>query len=613
MKDPPRDAIESQLARILASPVFSRAERMSRFLRLIVEKNLAGEGADLKEYNIGIDVFDKDESFDPRIDPAVRSEARRLRSKLSEYYRSAGARDAILIELPKGTYNPVFTERQTGADQRRGPVVLNRRWGAAAGIAIAIALLGLGAWRVFGHRAGRGGFRSVAVLPFENFSSDRDNEYFSDGLTEEILNALTNVPGLKVAARTSAFKFKGRHEDVRAIGRILNVETVLEGSVRRDGNHVRITPQLISTADGYHLWSAEYDREARDIFGVQREIASAIARNFGAKLAAAPAHSPDPEAYNLYLQARYHFNKFDGGDMRRSIELTKQAIARDGGYAPAYANLSDAYGLLGALGYDSGAADETRAKAKAAALKAIELDPNLAEAWATLAAHLAEEFDWSGAEGAFRKGLEVGPGCFEAHAWYAELYLTPKGRLEEAIRESETAAGIDPISPYALERVAHRRLLHGDYDEALLWARKAVDLEPRFWLAYPDLVTAHLAKHDIAGARALIERARALFPSSPLVVLQTIKADAAEAKTAEALKALGDVGPSLKSGSYCEVAAIHQALGRAEEATSWLERAVEVRSGCFEDIPADPRFDELHPTPRFQALLQRMRLPVTHQ
>jgi TolB-like protein len=599
---PKPEEIQEQLARILANPVFNKSDRMSRFLRVIVEKSIAGQAADLKEYTLALDVFDKDPSFDSRIDPVVRSEARRLRSKLAEYYESAGSEDSILIDLPKGTYAPAFALRS-----RAVPTINRRRYWRLAVAVVCAIILSAGIWWFTRREPAGTAAQSIAVLPFENLSSDRENEYFSDGLTEEILNALTNIAGLKVVARTSAFKFKGKHEDIRTIGKLLNVSVVLEGSVRKDGNRIRITPQLISVADGYHLWSASYDREWKDIFAVQREIAGDVASALGRKLGAAAGYSPDPEAYNLYLQARYHFAKWNIAGMRSSIALLDRAIARDPAYAPSYASLSDAYGLLTAFGDDELTPEQGHAKAKVAALKAVELDPNLPDGWATLGAKLAEEFNWPEASNAFVKALEMGPGAFEPHAWYAELYLTPQGRLQEAIHESEIAASIDPISPYALARVGHRYALRRNYAQAILWLNKAVDLEPGFWLSYPDLVTAYLGQGNVAGARTVLDHAKALF-SGPTFSLQWAKVYAQEGNRADASKSLAEVSPRLKSGSYCEIAGVYAELGNGQQAISWLERAVQVRSGCFETIPVDPRFASFRDTPAFQNLLRTMNL-----
>lgn len=602
---PPRQAVEAQLGRILESPVFAKSDRMSRFLRFIVEQTLDGRGGDLKEYSIALAVFDKDDSFDPRIDPTVRSEARRLRAKLADYYALAGPDDRVRIELPKGAYAPLFENVAPAAVK---PRTLRRRHIALAAGAIGLVAVAAVAWWLLALKP-HPGSRRIAVLPFENLSSDPANEYFSDGLTEEVLNSLANVPEFKVVARTSAFQFKGKHEDIRSIGKKLNVDVVLEGTVRKDGGRIRITPQLINAADGYHMWSNEYDREWKDLFAVQREIATDIVGVLGAKLGHAPPHPVDSDTYALYLEARYQFNKWTPGGMQRAIELFDQTIARDPKYAPAYAGLAASYGLLTAFGSNAVPPDQSRARAKAAALKAIELDPASPDGWVNLGPKLAEEFDWPGAERAFHKGLDLGPNSPDAHAFYAELYLTPMGRLSEALRESQAAAALDPISPYALVGVARRYYFLHQYDSAVAWFQKALDLDARFNLAMGGLVNAYVSKGDPAAARQFLESSKQSWNPRALA-LQWAKVYSSEGNRDGTMRALAEGSPG--TGAACEVAGAYAALGDQEEALGWLDRAVDARSACFQWIPVDPRYDRLHSTAEFAALLRKMRLPVSH-
>ncbi len=601
---PPRQAIEDQIARILASPVFSKSDRMSRFLRFISSKALDGQSESLKEYAIALEVFDKDDSFDPRIDPVVRSEARRLRAKLAEYYETADGDDRVLVDLPKGAYAPVFRERQSsGATVERPLWAARRFYGALALVAMLVAAAAV--WWLGRRPSPRAISRSIAVLPFENLSADPANEYFADGLTEEILNALANAPGLKVVARTSAFEFKGKHQDIRSIGRKLGAGLVLEGSVRKDGDRMRITPQLINVADGYHVWSAEYDRESKDLFAIQREIATAIVGVLGGQLGHAPPQPLDAETYRLYLEGRYHFNKWNSAGMQKAIPLFEKVVERDPKYAPAYASLSGAYGLLAAFGGDASPAGQSKTKARRAALKAIELDPNSSDAWSSLAPQLAEDFDWPATEGAFRKALELNPNSSDAHAWYSELYLTPMGQLDEALRESQAAQALDPISPYTLAGVGKRYYFLRQYDSAIAWLRKALDLEPRFSIAIGPMLHAYLLKGDRPGARRFLDSARLLWPARGLALLSA-ELLAAEGNSAEALQLLSDAAPQDAAG--CQVAGIYVALGKQREAISWLDRAIESRSACFQVIPVDPLFESLHANPGFGALLRKMKL-----
>jgi TolB-like protein len=243
-------AARCQLEKVLASAAFTRADRMSRFLRFIVEETLQGRGAQLKEYLIGLEVFDRKDSYDPRTDPVVRGEARRLRSKLMEYYEEEGRKDPVRIHLPKGNYAAVFEASAAGtADVEAMPLATG---------------------------PGPAGSRSIAVLPFLNLSPNPENEYFSDGLTEEIIHALGKVTGMSVVARTSVFRYKGKAYDIRKIGEELRVPTILEGSVRKSGERLRITSQLVNATDGYCLWSKTYDRSMVDALAIQEELSSAI-------------------------------------------------------------------------------------------------------------------------------------------------------------------------------------------------------------------------------------------------------------------------------------------------------------------------------------------------
>jgi len=597
---PSRQEIEDQVARILSSPGFAKSDRMARFLKFIAERSVEGRAEELKEYSIALEVFDKGDSFDPRIDPTVRGEARRLRAKLAEYYETAQDPGPVRIELPKGAYVPVFRRQEAVAQPAVGG---KRAWLHYAG-AIVLVLLAAAIWWFARAKPGSMAQRSIAVLPFENLSADPANEYFSDGLTEEILNALANAPGYKVVARTSSFAFKGKHEDVRSIGKKLNVALVLEGTVRKDGDHLRITPQLINAADGYHVWSAEFEREWKDIFAVQQEIATAIVTKLGGKLGPNPQQPVDAETYRLYLEGLFHFNQWNGAGMQQAIPFFERAIARDPKYAPAHAALAGAYGLLAAFGADGNITVDLRAKARRASLRAIEIDPNCADGWLSLAPHLAEDFDWAAAESAFRKALDLAPNSPNAHAWYSELYLSPMKRLDEALRESKKAAELDPLSPYTLSGVGIRYYFLKQYDPAIAWAQKALAIEPRFGIARATAVNAYIEKGDAAGARRFYEGVtRGQAVKNPAIEAQLF---AAEGNRAEARKALDGLTPH--PDAECLVAGTQVLLGDPHAAIAALNRAVDSRSACFQVVPVDPRFERLHSTPEFGALMAKMKL-----
>ena len=331
---------------------------------------------------------------------------------------------------------------------------------------------------------------SIVVLPFVNMSGDKENEYFSDGMTEEIINALANVEGLRVVARTSAFSFKGKNVDVRRIGEDLNVATVLEGSVRRQGNQLRVAAQLISLPDGYHLWSKTYERELNNVFAVEDEVARAIVQALAPKLlpglALAQATTVNTEAHDLYLRGRYFWNQRTREALTKAQSLFEQAIALDAGYALAYSGLSDCYNLL--VDYGGGRAADLLPKAKKAALKALELDGASAEAHASLGAILQHEYDWAGSNREFRRAIELRPGYVSAHHWYA-LNCLAQGRFAEARSEIERARQLDPTSVFINGAVAVMLNTSREYDLAIVQAFRTLDLDPNYNLGtgFPGL------------------------------------------------------------------------------------------------------------------------------
>ena len=373
---PSPEQIRAQLERIVKSKVFVQSERLCRFLTVTVDRTLAGEADQIKEYMLGRDVFDRDHTYDPRVDSIVRVEARRLRVKLRQYYQDLGSADPVLINFRKGSYVPVF-----------------RYLKPANHVPAAAAPEGRASLSA----------RTVAVLPFLNLSPDPDQDFFCDGITEEILNALTTIPELSVVARTSVFYFKGKGTDVREIGEKLGAGTVIEGSVRKAENRLRVSAKAIDAVKGVLLWSGMFDRELADVFAVQDEIARAIA----AALSATLAPSPEPfaavrsagnlEAYTLYLKGRYYWHQMSQEGIRAALNQFNRAVSLFPDYAPGYAGLADAYTHLSFWGAIS--PDEGTPKAKLAALEALRLDERLAEPRAQLGA-ITSCFEWRWEEGA---------------------------------------------------------------------------------------------------------------------------------------------------------------------------------------------------------------------
>lgn len=352
---------------------------------------------------------------------------------------------------------------------------------------------------------------SIAVLPFANLSQEAENEYFSDGLSEEIRNQLARVTGLRVAARTSSFAFKGRAVDVREIGRRLNVASVLEGGVRKQADRVRIDLQLVGTADGYQIWSQSFERRLDDIFRLQSEIAAAVIaaiiprQREERRTSDAPA-TRNFDAYNLYLLGRHLFHRRTEPALARAVECFEQAIAIDPNYALAYSGLADAYTLLSSGYYGNAPPAAASERALPAALRALELDPGLAEAHASLGLIRENEGDLAGAAQALERALELNPNYTMAHVWYG-LVLTAQGRYAEAAARNREAFRRDPLSPIVNTNVGFDALRFGDAAEAEARFRAAMDIEPAFPVPYSGMARLHATRGDPRGALRWLELA----------------------------------------------------------------------------------------------------------
>lgn len=449
---------------------------------------------------------------------------------------------------------------------------------------------------------------SIAVLPFVDMSPGGDHEYFSDGLTESLLHSLTQVAALKVAARTSAFAFKGRNEDIRAIGEKLGVAKVLEGSVRKSGDKVLITAQLVNAADGYHLWSETYNRSLDDIFAVQEDIASSVVEALkvtilGAEAARLECHcSTSGEAYNNYLMGLHFHNRGSIDDYRRAIEYFEESIDRDPDCASAYAGLSDAVGMLARHGAISVA--EGAARSRAAAEKAIALDPGLAAGHVVMA-RLQESFDWdwAGAGASFIRALELSPGDVEARH-YCARHLLARERFDEALAEAEYAIELDPLSQNAARTVARILYYARRYDEAMAALDRLFDINPDddpalYWLGLTHLMIGHHEKALAAFKRHKEEifswQGQALaFHALGDTTMAALMSDKVEARYG------GESGYQL--------AEIHGYWGEAGKCLEWLEKACDLRDPGLAEIRVSPHFDLVRLEPRYLALVGKIGL-----
>jgi adenylate cyclase len=602
--EPGREAIQQALENILASREFQGSERMRRFLRFIVEHALRGDQTPLKEYLIGVNVFDRGDEFDPRTDTIVRVEARRLRSKLREYYRTGGGDDRVIIELPQGGYTPAFRTRG------QHPAGAKRHWKLAlAGAALLVAVLAVW-WLAPTRRAGAA--NSIVVLPFANLSGDPENEYLSDGLTEEIIGTLAAVPELRVVARTSAFQFKGRNEDVRKIGRDLSVRMALEGGVRRVGQKIRVSAQLVNVSDGMHLWSKMYDRDLTSLLEIEEDITRAIVDALKVRLAVRQtgrAETTSLEAHDLYLKGLYFWNKMTPRDLKKSIEYYEQAIALDPNYATAYAYLSDAYGFLANLELE--APWEHSAKAKRAAQKALELDDGLAEGHFGMGAVLAwVDWDWSGSEREFRRALALKPSLAQARGAYGAVCLSPLRRHQEAIGQFRQALEVDPLSLNFRTFLGQTYVYAGRPDEAIRELRAALELEPGFPMSVITLALAYLEKSSYLEALHVLQPVQGSAGEIPYYSGLLGYTYARLGNGTEAERVLAQLNARFQ-GPWVppvEVAGIYNGLGNREQALCWLEQGCRHRSIQMLFIIDDPRFRNLYSDQRFQAVLQQMGL-----
>jgi TolB-like protein/Flp pilus assembly protein TadD len=548
---------------------------MSRFLSYVVQCFLAERLGDLKEYAIGVEVFDRKVDYDTRVDPVVRVEARRLRDKLSEYYRSHARPGELVISLPKGSYAPLFSDLAST------------------------------------DAAARPATRTIAVLRFDNLSSDTDAEYFSDGLTHELIHRLTSVKNLKVVAWSTAARIIGSEQEVLLSARNLGIAFLLTGSVRISGDRLRVLAQLIDTADDAYLWTETYDRRMHDIFAIQDEIAAAIARaladRLGTPVGIPAAGARNLEAYKFYLQGRFHLNKRSGAGLRRAAELFSAAIEIDPGFAAAHAGYADTYTLL--ADYTHEVPSEALPKAKAAALRALELDPGLGEAQASLALILSiYEWRWDAAESRYREAIRLNPGYVSAHHWFGIDHLMPLGRFAEGHRELDAALELDPLSPIVREAPGMLYMIEKRFAEALCEYAAVQDLDPFFYKAYTGMGRVHLLTGNYSAAIDRLEEGRRLAGDLPTILAALGQAHALSGNTPKAHEFLGQLRALAETGfvPYSGFAIVQLGLGQKEAALDALERGCERHDPSCAAIGVHPVYEPLHQEERFQQLVRRV-------
>jgi TolB-like protein/DNA-binding winged helix-turn-helix (wHTH) protein/Flp pilus assembly protein TadD len=485
---------------------------------------------------------------------------------------------------------------------------------ALALVIIIVSLSILAVWLFRSRERAPVGIRSLAVLPLDNLSGDASQNYFADGMTDELITDLAQISALRVISRTSVMVYKGARKPLPQIARELNVDAVVEGTVLRSGDQVRITAQLIEASTDKHLWSHSYEGDLRDTLTLQRKVASAIADQIRINLtpqeqaALKSVRAVNPEAYESYLKGRYFWNKRTADGLKVALAYFKQAIEEDPKYAPAYSGLADTYALLGDWQYAVMPPKEAFPKAKAAATKALELDSTLGEAHNSLA-FVLDGYDWDfdSAGKEFQRAIELSPGYATAHHWYA-WHLSLLGRYDEAIAEMRQAENLDPLSLIINADLAELLVLAHSYDESIQQSRKTIEMDPNFALAHNQLGQAYLQKQMYDQAIAELQRAGELSGGSPTSIANLARAYVASGKRREAVNLLGDLKKRSNPGysSASEIAMIYASLGDTDQAMNWLEKGYEERFNP--GVLLRPGFDPLRSDSRFQNLEHRVGL-----
>jgi TolB-like protein/Tfp pilus assembly protein PilF len=638
----PDSLVRSQLENLLASELFSRSERLSAFLRFVVEETLNGHGDTLKEPVLAHQLYGKAADFDGATNPIVRVDARRLRDKLREYYADRTG-DPVIISLPKGSYVPTFeliaativdpeAEKEppdfaSSKPPRADDASMSARrrvsvWhGAAVALGMAAVLAGSYAalfLKTAGPTASTGRIM-LAVLPFQNLTGDPDQDFLCDGLTEEMIAILGGVDSsrLGIIARTSAMHYKNTTKRADEIGRELGVSYLLETSLRRIGDRARITAQLIKVETQGHVWVEQYERDAKDVLALQREVASTVAERTVASLgvplrdlhSSTNRQSNDSLAYEHYLRGRYHWAKDTIDGLHKAQDHFQKAIALDPSYARAYSGLADTYALLGS--YDIMPIGESHPLGRGAALKALELDESLGEAHRSLATIIADHYwDWGEVERHYKRAIALDPNDVTTLRFYS-FYLAYTGRPVEAMPIAEQACRLDPVSANARMNLGVVLDMAGQVDAAVRQFEETLDLDSNFSFAHSMLGLAYVRKGMPERAVAEAQKARGLSGTRPDIIALHGYTLARAGRKREALGTLADLRrlASPRTPSPFLMALVYVGLEDRDRAFEWLEKALHGRSWELPALKMNPVFDALRSDPRFPVLLDRLGLP----
>jgi len=622
--------IRRHLQDILTSPAFAGSKRAQEFLQLVVEHALADRTDSLKERMIGAEMFGRPVDYDTANDAVVRVKATEVRRRLGQYYRDSAPEPSVRIDLPVGSYVPKFvwpvgktqvppapsSTLGTTHTSEKIPVSPDaesrswRRWMVVA-VLLAIAVAGgIVALKSWWDTSASSPIRSVAILPLVNLSGDPAQEYFADGMTEELISELGQVPALRVISRTSTMSYKGTKKTVPVIARELRVEGILEGSIIREGNKVRVIIQLIDSRTDQHIWAHTYERDMSSVLELQSEVARAISDQVRIELTPQQearlkrARRADPKALEFYLQG---IQRLNSGNPKIAIELFRQAIEEDPDYALAHAGLATAYGWMGEAGWISYA--EAFAQQKAAAQKAIELDDSRPEPHLELGfAAMNQDWDWTTQNKEFRRALELNPNSAAVHWAYAN-YLNRAGLANDAVAEAKLALQLDPVSSRSYMNLSFIYYYARQYDEALTQIERAIALHPDPLETTFPLSIIYVEKRQYDKAIQEFQK----MGNVPHGLGHLGNAYARHGRKSEARA----VVPRLKEhvdktgvGRY-EIALIYAGLQENDKAFEWLESAYQVRDKGLTYLKVDPCLDPLRADSRFASLMQRVGIPTS--
>jgi TolB-like protein len=628
------EAIGQQLDRILSSGVFLAARRSRMFLRYVVERSLLNSAP--KEYEIAVEVLGRPSDYDPDVDAAVRVEAGRLRNRLRKYYDTVGKTDRILIEIPKGGYGTVFICREIGQNssapdrvapaEQGGPEVqpqveaipqstwsrylgriASAKWQIGVTVGVAMIIFGpvFSSWSTGRLIQADGPVHSLAVLPLQNLSANPNEEYFADGMTDALITELAHTPNLRVVSRTSVMQEKERKKPLRQIASELGVDAVVEGSIVRSGDRVRVTAQLIDARNDRHLWAQSFEEPLIDVLAMQDEVAREIAIQTRAVLAPSQnIHHEriNPAAYDAYLRGLYLLNQ---RETDKSLTYFRQAVSLDAFYAAAYAGLAEALITVSA----AGTRPAEQAEALAAARRAIQLDPGSGEAYAALGiVEVNYGKDWAAAGRDLERGLALSPSNSLAEMQYS-IYLDAMGRPEDAVAHMRRAVQLDPLSFLMNRHLGSVLYFAHHYDEALLYLHHTIEMEPTKLVYAAGWITRSYEvshRYDEAERSDLMDLGAYVAARKLAPLRSAYQRGGWKAYQAARIRLVA--GQPRNGCDLYEVGQSYLQLGDRNRAFIWLARGVE--AGCFwaDSLPVDPLLDDIRGDPRFPELLKGAHL-----